>query len=129
MKSYLLYILAAGLMLFSSCRKNELPEPQSPEDFAEIVAKSDFSWETTRTINLEIEGLETPVQIVHTLKVMTLSGDLLLQKHYRMSETSVIPLQVPAYTTELLVEYSTLTKTVSVTGGTAFFDFITELEP
>lgn len=128
MKTNLILTGLLILTIVTSCRKTDLPDPQAPETFEEIVATNAFSWETTSTILLEITGIQTPVAISHTLKVSLPDGYVILQRNQLMSQSVTFPVQIPAYITEIVVTYSTLKKTIPVQGGRAVFTYTTDTE-
>lgn len=126
MKGYLLLIISAIFLILTSCRKNsEDINPNPPAQTTNnLKVSGDFSWQTSKMITLELEGLATQVPYQSTLSVETGDGETCLQVNYKLSENLITSFSVPAKTSEVKLKYGNLEKTIIIQDDKVFYSFI-----
>lgn len=120
-------LFALFLLVTSGCKK-ELSNPggdQVIDNPLELEVSNTFDWKTTRSITLEVKGVELPVHIRNTLQVKSTDEEkVYLKNQLLMDQNYSLQLTIPAYETELLITYGSIRRTVDATSDIIHFDFL-----
>ena len=117
-----------ALSLLASCAKNLQPGdaiPGLPSRFSDLKVGTSFTWATTKTITVNVDGFnsDSPVR-----KSLLISGKNMNGNYYRgnhlMSEDVVVKINIPTALDSVLVTYGSIVKTYPVTGTVIYADYI-----
>lgn len=118
--------LLMGMLTLSSCMKDNLSE-QTPstnaQNMNELVAPSTFEWKTSKTITVDIKGLNTVVPVKTTLSISGSGGSLYKGLHL-MSESQSLTVEMPAVEKVLTLKFGSVVLTAPVENNKASFSFI-----
>ncbi len=121
MKQYSLPACVIALLFcLTSCMKaNDLTPPPSvapateTTSFSGLQAADQFSWETTKKLDLRIAGkAETEYQLV--IKITLPDGAVLFQKLHKSTEDYTGVIEVPAHLEKLTISYGSQQTTFDV---------------
>ncbi len=124
------YMAAALIMLaatFQSCNKDlesDTAVQAVPESFQEIKSSSSFDWETSKTIDVTVAGIELPVALNYPLKVSTVEGEVVYTAMWTMQNDEVFQIKIPSYVETLVFSWGSLEKTAAVASPTMTFTFV-----
>lgn len=107
-----LFILTIG---FYSCKKDTVVPSQTentPKSMAELSATTNFSWQTSKNLNIKIQGSHTMSTTVKNAK-----GDVYFKGMVSPTEGIQTVVAIPANVNEIIVEYGPFTKVVPITNN------------
>ncbi|OYU96029.1 MAG: hypothetical protein CFE21_06355 [Bacteroidetes bacterium B1(2017)] len=128
MNKKFLFLLLASTLIMVSCKKN-LQESATPSiakasKVSELKASETFKWKTSKSLVLNVAGINTLTPINRTLIVSSLDGKSIYYSSLQlMSATTIINLVVPATNTEVLVTYGKIKKVIPISGNILQFDY------
>ncbi len=121
-------LVMLAISLLASCAKNLKPGdpiPGVPSRFSDLKVTTSFTWATTKTIAVKVNGFEgdTPIR-----KSLVLSGKNMPGSYYRgnhlMSESFNVNLTIPTALDSLVVTYGSVSKTYAVSGPEIEVDYV-----
>ena len=116
MQKILLFALIVMLVLISACddSKTKLTEV----DMQDLVVPQSFNYEMTGSVDVDLKGSwRIP------LFIKTTSGALLFKAQMNPETGINTSLVIPKTIKEVVVEYQSISETISVSGGTLYYDF------
>jgi hypothetical protein len=136
MKNNIILALAAiGMM--ASCKKdliekfneNNSNTPTSKvSSFNQIKASESFDWATNKRVTLNVSGLKTMTPIKNTLFVKSIDGKTIFHSSNQMMDQNLsIELILPSKEVEVLVQFGSISKKISVNSEMADFNYIVEI--
>ncbi len=127
-------LLILVFIFLISCQKKEFEEmvennndPEPVESMDDLIATETFDWQTTKEIELFIEGLPSPYPNATTLLVSASNGQTVYKKLVQINESFSVLLTVPSYETSLKIDCKGLKETIAIENGEAYFSFIPNL--
>lgn len=124
--------LIAGIALLvgiSSCTKiksvEEMPNTSKPSSFKEIKVSNNFTWKTTNSIMLNVEGFETLYPISNTFIVTSEDQkEVYFASNTLMSENFKAEFSLPIHVKKIKVNFGTISKLMDVNANNLTFDYI-----
>jgi hypothetical protein len=119
-------IAIAGL---SSCKKslmesNSPTTPKAASKVSELKARETFKWKTSKSLVLNVAGINTLTPISRTLVVSSVDGKTIYHSSLQlMSTSSEINLVVPATNKEVLISYGKIKKVIPTSSNMLQFDY------
>lgn len=117
-----------AISMLASCAKNLQPGdpiPGLPSRFSDLKVGSSFTWATTKTITVNVDGFNTESTV---RKSLLISGKNMTGNYYRgnhlMNEDVVVKINVPTALDSVVVTYGSIVKTYPVTGTVIYADYI-----
>jgi hypothetical protein len=115
----LLIILSVLVIGFSSCKKDlDVVKPETPASMSDLKVSSDFDWKTTRQVNLELKGF-----INGMVEVLSPKGTVYQRVRLFGQQTCQIKLTVPAYETNVRLQYMGQSVDLKLDSGTLHYEF------
>lgn len=123
----LMGILGLGL---TSC-KEDSTQTQAPSNdvssFDELTVSPNFDWSTTKTIKINVDGLDgMQVTVSKIMSVEDMNGKVLFKKIVKMNEATTLEFDAPTWVEKVKVKYGDIEKEVEVSGTQGNFDFVPE---
>ena len=110
MKAYKLYLTilfaASSMTLLSSC-ENDVYDPNAAESTKDLIAPSDFDWDMTRSVTCSLTSPVNTVVSIYSDAACTDESLLVEGIALTANETKEIPIYIPAYKTNIYVQYPT----------------------
>lgn len=110
MKAYKLYLTilfaVSSMMLLSSC-ENDVYDPNAAESTKDLIAPSDFDWDMTRSVTCSLTSPVNTVVSIYSDAACTDKSLLVEGITLTANETKEIPIYMPAYKTNIYVQYPT----------------------
>ena len=124
MKRYLTIALVLGLVAgLSSCMKDEdtfKPDPNQPvEEMEDLSVSDNFSWKTSESILLKVEGLYNG-----TVKVKSINGKTYYKEFHNMFTHVSTMITLPDKIEEVKIEYNGETAIVPIVDKKIIHSFI-----
>lgn len=123
---FALGILAISLL--ASCAKNLKPGdpiPGLPSRFSDLKVSTSFTWATTKSITVNVNGFDSDSPI---RKSLVLSGKNMPGSYYRgnhlMSEDVSVRLTIPTALDSLVVSFGSVSKTYAIQGSEIDVDYV-----
>ena len=124
----LMIIAAIAIAGLSSCKKSlmESYSPKTPKasKVSELKARETFKWKTSKSLVLNVAGINTLTPISRTLVVSSVDGKTIYHSSLQlMSTSSEINLVVPATNKEVLISYGKIKKVIPTSSNMLQFDY------
>jgi hypothetical protein len=124
-------IFALSLVLtLASCSKeedimdSEFNTASQVEQFSDLQVSDNFDWNTSREVELTVNGLPTQLEINKLISVEDGSGNVLYTQVWKMSDTGKMRFSIPAHLSQINVRYGKIVKSLRIsTNGLAEFSF------
>ncbi|MBK7029889.1 MAG: hypothetical protein IPH45_12045 [Bacteroidales bacterium] len=128
MNKTVVFLSLLSTFFLTSCIKDfdDLPAPV-PDNLKEINVSSNFDWNTSRNIDINITGLPTQIPIFSTLTISLNDGSNLFQMNHEMSKTIKLELVVPNLEENIKIKYGTMEYTLPIENNKVAFSFIPEV--
>jgi len=113
--------LALSLLGFSSCRTSDLKKEDigTSKTIANLKINQAFKWETTRIINVNLDGTRPGVVYIYPIK-----GNYYFNKGLLSSSTGYnTNISVPSYVNEVKLVFNRRTYQVPIVGNSLIFSF------
>ncbi len=125
MNKTVVFLSLLSIFSLTSCIKDfdDLPAPV-PDNLKEINVSSNFDWNTSRNIDINITGLPTQIPIFSTLTISLNDGSNLFQMNHEMSKTIKLELVVPNLEENIKIKYGTMEYTLPIENNKVAFSFI-----
>ena len=123
----LLVFLLLGILTVS-CRKDiknsPTPLPPKATKVSELIATENFKWKTSKTMVLNVVGLNTSIPVSRTLIVSSVDMKEIYFKNLQlMSQTNVSTFVIPSKVTEVLISYGKISKKITLSGTIIQFNY------
>ncbi len=115
-----LILLSFSLMLlFSACKKDAVDDPSNPpENMEDLIVSDDFSWKTTRVIQLTLTAKK------NALAQVTNQDGIAYQKVFLKSNTpNTVVFSMPAYETSVVLKAAGQVTSLDLGNGTLSYQF------
>jgi len=124
--------LLAGIALLvaaSSCTKvkdvESTPNTTKPGSFKEIKVADNFTWNTTNSISLNVQGFESLTPIKNTFIVSSEDQkDVYYASNTLMSENFTANFDLPIHVKKININFGTISKVVDVNSKNLTFDYL-----
>ena len=94
------------------------------EQFSDLQVSDNFDWNTSREVELTVNGLPTQLEINKLISVEDGSGNVLYTQVWKMSDTGKMRFSIPAHLSQINVRYGKIVKSLRIsTNGLAEFSF------
>jgi len=110
MKFFFLFVFAG--VLFASCQKEDVTDPQNPnlpKNMNELKANDDFSWKTSKDVTLTITGSHKM-----TISVKTKKGETVFMGLSVPGTELKTKVSIPTTEKELVVNYGPFSNTYTI---------------
>lgn len=126
--AYLIFVLFFGLatacVKFPSPTPSPIDKPSSIKSLEDTKISDNFSWSTSKNVEVIITGLPTLVTIKSTLTISLKDGTKLISLFHEMSQSLKLKIVVP-YTTETIrLRYGSGVYDLDVKNNKVDFSFI-----
>jgi len=129
-KYYLILVLFFGLatacVKFPSPTPSPIDKPSSIKSLEDTKISDNFSWSTSKNVEVIITGLPTLVTIKSTLTISLKDGTKLISLFHEMSQDIKLKVVVPFSTEQLLLKYGSLEYNLEIVNNKIEFSFIPE---
>jgi hypothetical protein len=121
-------VVITTVFILSGCRKTESPViPETQETIFDLQVSPEFDWKTMKTVSVNISGLSVPVKIRNTFYVKSVDGKAIyFNDLLEMDQNYTLRVTIPAYVTQMVASYGTISKTLDINGNAINFDYIVE---
>lgn len=128
-----IFKLITGVTLIiaaSSCTKikdiESAPfEPNKPTKFKEIKVADNFTWNTTNSVTLNVQGFESITPIKNTFIVSSEDQkEVYFASNTLMSDNFTVNIDLPIHVKKVKVSFGTITKTLDLIEKNINFDYL-----
>ena len=113
-----------------SCKKDLMsvgdPSITPVNSFKEIKTSTNFDWNTSTPVLINITPLPTLSNITNTLLIKTENGDVVFSKLQTMSEAFSGEVLVPTKITKLVVSFGSISKTLDIENNQINFNYLVQ---
>lgn len=128
--AYLIFVLFFGLatacVKFPSPTPSPIDKPDPIKSLEDTKISDNFSWSTSKNVEVIITGLPTLVTIKSTLTISLSDGTKLISLFHEMSQDIKLKVVVPFSTEQLLLKYGSLEYNLEIVNNKIEFSFIPE---
>lgn len=124
MKTPLFLLLLLALAAFTSCSKEFEVPSTPPANLSELRASPDFTWNTGKTVEIDITGLPTPEPVFSTLAIILDDGSIIYQAMHNINTNTRLSVVVPYISDSLNIRFGSNRYTLPVMSGKVVFSFI-----
>jgi hypothetical protein len=122
MKSNILLLLMTLILVAGACTRD--PESYTKQKSTDLVIPGDFDWKTSRDVQVNIDGLDLPVEFYSTLKIADPEGQTLFTANYNLQSDLSFTLTVPATLDSIILTYGSRTMKGAIEKGKVDFTFL-----
>ncbi len=120
-------VVLIALLSLSGCKKTEEVLPENPQTIFDLKVSSSFDWKTTKSLTVNVAGMEYPLTITNTLYIKSVDGKSVFYNNlHEMNKSYTLQVAVPAYLDKIVISYGTISKTMDIVGTTVNFDYFVE---
>lgn len=119
-----LTVWASVLLLITICSCNVRDEDvvdRDPEDG--LQASSLFDWSTTQMVQIDITGLELPVEISRKLSLSTEDGNVFYAGTHKMNDSFHLQVELPNHIQSVTMKYGAIEKSQNLTSSKLLFNY------
>ncbi|KAF0129832.1 MAG: hypothetical protein FD155_2076 [Bacteroidetes bacterium] len=116
----LAFLLTIGMaILFTSCKKDRIENPDTtPDTMEELQVPADFSWKTTKDYSLTLSANANGIAEVNNT-----SGISYQKAYLSTGQAYTMKLTVPAYEKNVIIKFNGEQKTIELTSLTITVQF------
>ena len=126
--AYLTFIMFFGLatscVKFPSPTPNPIDKPIPIKSLDDSKISDNFSWSTSKNVEVVITGLPTLVTIKSTLTISLKDGTKLISLFHEMSQSLNLKIVVPYTTETIILKYGSMVYDLEVKNNKVDFSFI-----
>lgn len=126
--AYLIFILFFGLatacVKFPSPTPSPINKPSSIKSLEDTKISDNFSWSTSKNVEVNITGLPTIVTVKSTLTLSLIDGTKLISLFHEMSQNLKLKIIVPYTTETLTLKYGSMVYNLEIKNNKVDFSFI-----
>lgn len=124
--------LIAGIALLvaaSSCTKikdvENTANPNKPSNFKEIRVADNFTWSTTNSVTLNVQGFESLSPVKNTFIVSSEDQkEVYFASNTLLSESFTTTIDLPIHVKKVKVNFGTISKVIDVNSNNIAFDYL-----
>jgi len=92
-----------------------------------LVASPEFEWATTKSVEVNVNGLALPVEISRRLTLKTGNGDVFYANSHAITENLTLQFFLPNHISQIKMVYGSLEKTQEILNQKVVFDYVVEI--
>lgn len=102
-----------------------MPNTSKPTNFKEIKVSDNFTWKTTNSITINVQGFESISPITNTFIISSEDQkDVYYSSNTLMSESFKANFDLPIHVKKLNVNFGTISKVIDVNNNELTFDYL-----
>lgn len=117
------------LAMLSSFLPESIKHQHLLEDgVSRLLARPTFEWANTKSVEIKVNGLALPVDILRRLTLKTADGDIFYANTHTIKENLTLRLLLPNHADQIKMVYGKLEKTQEINNQKVVFDYIVEID-